>query len=200
MIFALSSAAFWHFSVIAGMGAMIVFDLWCLLTRAMGIIIFDWGLLGRWLQGRFSGRKSVCTGCRVPHRARQKASPVHIFCMSGCGRSYQAQWIENSLGWLTHCALAVAVSALLPLIWGLDYLAHPTLAPALLVGFCLPSVIGQMYTLPAIIRAVARGQHKAPVQLHALMLVGNFIFAVTLFGVARDGVLLLHPALLQASI
>lgn len=188
MIALLSSAGFWHFTLISSLGALIVFDLWCFLTRAMGIVIFDWSLTGRWLIGKFSGRRHVCDGCHMKFRHPPRASEFSLFCTSRCGASYRAGLWESLVGWLIHYGFVICLCALLPLLWGQRYLAHPTLAPTLLIGFCLPSIIGQIFTLPALCRAQPQ-QHLPPLcRLHVLMLVGNALFTMTLFASARDGV------------
>lgn len=41
---------------------------------------------------------------------------------------------ERAIGWTAHYAIGVTFAAALLAIWGLDWVRHPTIAPALIIG------------------------------------------------------------------
>jgi hypothetical protein len=99
-------------TVLTGVGATAVMDLWGLARkRWLGIPAADYGLVGRWLAYIPRGR--------LRHE-RIAASP--------------AVPNEHLIGWTAHYLIGIAFATLLPAIWGIDWLRHPTLAPALTVG------------------------------------------------------------------
>jgi len=98
--------------LLVGLGATAVTDLWALARKHLiGIAPPDFGLLGRWLAGMTRGR------LRHPSIA---AAPA----VRG----------ERLLGWLAHYLIGIAFAGVLLGIWGIEWLRHPTLLPALLVG------------------------------------------------------------------
>ncbi len=98
--------------LITGLGATALMDLWGVVRRPLlGIPAPDYGLVGRWLaymgQGRFS------------HDSIAKAPP-----MQG----------ERLIGWTAHYLTGIAFAGVLIGIWGLAWIRHPTVGPALIVG------------------------------------------------------------------
>lgn len=99
-------------TVLTGVGATAVMDLWALARRRMfGIPPPNYGLVGRWLahmpQGRFQ------------HDSIASAKPVHG---------------ERAIGWAAHYLIGIAFAAILPAIWGLAWFQQPAPGPALMVG------------------------------------------------------------------
>src|SRR5262245_47577539 len=94
-----------------GAGATAVMDAWLAALARMGVRTLDMALIGRWLGHLARGR--------VAHEAIAKASPVPR---------------ERALGWLAHYGVGVAFAMLLVAATGADWLAQPTLVPALAVG------------------------------------------------------------------
>ncbi|MFO1469825.1 MAG: DUF2938 domain-containing protein [Turneriella sp.] len=99
-------------SVAIGLGATLAMDMWRLaLQKFFGVNSLDLALLGRWVGHLFRGR--------FTHRPIGKSEQI-----SG----------ETALGWLSHYAIGLTFAGLLPVIWGSDWLAAPSLFPALAVG------------------------------------------------------------------
>lgn len=98
--------------LLLGIGATAVTDLWALARkRLLGIAPPDFGLVGRWLAGMTRGR--------LRHESIAAAPAVRG---------------ERLLGWTAHYLVGIAFAGALLGIWGLVWIRHPTLAPALLVG------------------------------------------------------------------
>ena len=102
----------WICTVLIGIGATLAMDAWGVLRRRLfGVPAPDYALVGRWLGHMPGGR------FRHDSIARSRA-------VRG----------ERMLGWSMHYLTGVLFAALVPLVWGLAWLRHPTPGPALLVG------------------------------------------------------------------
>lgn len=100
------------YSVVTGVGATAVMDLWGVArSRLLGIPALNYALVGRWLaymaRGQFRHERIAAT---VPLRG------------------------EGLIGWTAHYLIGIGFAAVLLGIWGLDWVRHPTLGPALAVG------------------------------------------------------------------
>src|SRR5262245_1274597 len=104
-----------EFAVIAlvlGVGATVVIDVWAIVRwRLFNVAVPDYGLVGRWLGHMPRGR--------FRHERIAVAAPVRG---------------ERALGWIAHYAIGVAFAALLLMTQGREWIDHPTLGPALIVG------------------------------------------------------------------
>ena len=99
-------------AVLLGAGATLVMDVAAIARRRwFGTPAADWGLVGRWLGHMTRGR--------FRHEAIAAAPPLRG---------------ERTIGWIAHYVTGIAYAALLLALRGLDWLAHPTLLPALAVG------------------------------------------------------------------
>ncbi|MEJ0085034.1 MAG: DUF2938 domain-containing protein [Pseudomonadota bacterium] len=99
-------------TVFLGLFATALTDLWALARkRALGIAAPDFGLVGRWMAHLARGR--------FRHERIAATAPVRG---------------ERLIGWTAHYLIGVAFAALLPALWGVQWLEHPALAPALIVG------------------------------------------------------------------
>jgi hypothetical protein len=99
-------------TVFIGLFATATTDLWAIVReRVFGIPQPDFGMVGRWI-GHF-------TRGRFRHERIAAAAPV-----AG----------ERLVGWTAHYFVGVCFAALLPASRGSEWLDHPTLLPALLVG------------------------------------------------------------------
>jgi hypothetical protein len=99
-------------TIAVGVLATLLMDLWSIARRRLfGVPPPNFALVGRWIAHMGDGR--------FRHDAIAKAAPARQ---------------ERSIGWAAHYVIGVAFAALLPLIWGVQWLHHPTLAPALIVG------------------------------------------------------------------
>lgn len=101
------------YSIVIGVGATVLIDLWALaLTRSFGIPSMNWALVGRWIGHMPAGR--------FVHDGIGKSTPING---------------ETAIGWIAHYAIGVAFAGVLLAIWGLDWARAPALFPALIVGW-----------------------------------------------------------------
>ena len=99
-------------TLIIGIGATVVTDLWGIVRQWLfGIAPPNYGLVGRWIAYMPRGR--------FRHVAIAAAAPI-----GG----------ERLIGLSAHYLIGISFAALLIGIWGLDWVRHPTLGPALAVG------------------------------------------------------------------
>jgi hypothetical protein len=145
-------------TLIIGVGATVVMDLWGLARRPLfGIAPPDYGLVGRWLAHMAHGR--------FRHDAIARAPAV-----SG----------EKALGWIAHYLIGVAFAALLVALWGADWIRHPTPGPALLVGVATvaaPFLIMQ----PAMGAGIASRRTRRPGAARIQSLVTHAVFGLGLY-------------------
>ena len=98
--------------IFVGAGATLVTDIWAIVRkRAFGIPAPDYALVGRW----------------IAHMARGRFRHDRISASS-------AMRAERLIGWTTHYLVGIAFAGILLGIWGLAWMRHPTIGPALLVG------------------------------------------------------------------
>ena len=99
-------------TVLVGIGATALMDLWSLVRRCLlGVPPPDYGLVGRWIGHMRHGR--------FRHQAIGRAAAVRH---------------EAAIGWSAHYLIGIAYAALLPLLWGAAWWHAPTPGPALAVG------------------------------------------------------------------
>jgi DUF2938 family protein len=99
-------------SLLIGAGATVVMDLWAIARKQLfGIPSPNYGLVGRWLAHMPRGR--------FRHDSLAAALPARY---------------ESLIGWTAHYLIGIAFAALLLSIWGLAWVQHPTIGPALIVG------------------------------------------------------------------
>lgn len=145
-------------ALLVGSGATAVMDAWAFLQKKwFSVPSLDYRLVGRWLghipQGRFV------------HDGIGKAEPVAY---------------ETSLGWAAHYVIGMAFCAVLISIWGTDWLRHPTLPPALIVG--IGSIVAPFFILqPALGAGFAAGRTPKPWLSRFRSLVAHTSFAVGLY-------------------
>lgn len=103
---------FFLYAVLIGAGATAVLDIWTFGRRwLLGSPALDYGLVGRWMAHMTRGR--------FRHRSIAAAAPVRG---------------ERLLGWGAHYLIGIVFAGLLIAVWGLDWVRHPTIGPALAVG------------------------------------------------------------------
>lgn len=98
-------------SIVIGVGATIVFDLWVKLLMKFGLPGSNWTLGGRWFAYIPRGKlvhDGIAASPSLPN--------------------------ETAIGWVMHYVTGIVFAAALLLIWGLDWARQPTLGPALIVG------------------------------------------------------------------
>lgn len=98
--------------VLIGIGATLCIDLWALLLRkAFDVRSLDYCLLGRWVLHMPQGR--------IKHERIASSPPKAHEC---------------PIGWMAHYSIGVAFAALFLALMPDEWLARPTLLPALLFG------------------------------------------------------------------
>lgn len=145
-------------SLVIGIGATALFDLWGLALHVVfGLPAPAWGMGGRWFSHVARGR--------VWHDDIGKATPV-----AG----------EAAIGWLGHYAVGVVYAAALLAIWGPEWAAAPTLAPALIVGVVTISA-GSFLMSPGMGGGIASARAPNPWKSRGLGLAAHVVFGLGLY-------------------
>jgi hypothetical protein len=154
--------------IIIGIGATIVFDLWLLLLKRMGVKTMNMAFIGRWAghlaQGRFA------------HDSITAAPAV-----SG----------EHALGWLVHYATGVAFAGALVVVAGQGWLHAPSIGPALAVG--IATVGAPLFVMqPSMGLGVASSKTPTPlknclrsVANHTVFGLGLYLSALLIKGISQ---------------
>ncbi|SFG84326.1 Protein of unknown function [Duganella sp. CF458] len=143
--------------IIIGIGATIVFDLWLVLLKRMGVKTMNMAFIGRWAghlaQGRFA-HDSIA------------ASPA----VSG----------EHALGWLVHYATGVAFAGALVAVAGQGWLHAPSIGPALAVG--MATVGAPLFVMqPSMGLGVASSKTPTPLKNCLRSLANHTVFGLGLY-------------------
>jgi hypothetical protein len=146
------------YAVLVGAGATAVIDAWALGRKWLrGTALPDYGLVGRWVahlaRGRFR-HDSIASAPRVRG--------------------------ERAIGWTAHYLIGIAFASMLLAVWGLDWVRHPTLAPALIVG--IGSVAAPYLILqPGMGAGIAASRTPNPAAARLRSLVTHAVFGVGLY-------------------
>ncbi len=145
-------------SIVVGIGATLVQDLWNLfLNRAFGIPSLNLCLLGRWL-------------CYMP---------AGIFSHSSISAT-ASKPAECAVGAVAHYAIGVVFASLLVLLTSGEWLARPTMLPALLIG--IVTVIFPLFLMqPAFGLGVASSRTPNPTHARLKSLLSHLAFGVGLY-------------------
>jgi hypothetical protein len=145
-------------TVVVGVLATASTDLWSLARlRLLGIPLPDFGLVGRWI-GHFPRG-------RFRHERIAAAVPV-----AG----------ERLLGWTAHYLIGMSFAALMPAMWGAQWLERPTLAPPLIVGIATvaaPFLIMQ----PGMGAGFAASRTARPAAARIQSLITHIVFGLGLY-------------------
>ena len=145
-------------TLIAGVGATAIVDLWGIArTRLLSIPPPDYGLVGRWLAHMIHGR--------FRHDTIAASPPVYG---------------ERLIGWIAHYLIGVAFAAMLIGIWGLEWVKHPKLGPALIVGIgtaAAPFLVMQ----PGMGAGIASSRTRRPGAARLQSLITHAVFGVGLY-------------------
>jgi hypothetical protein len=140
-----------------GVGATVAMDLWNLfLKRAFSIPSLNYCLLGRWVRHMPGGT--------LMH-ANIAAAPQKPF--------------ECTTGWIAHYTIGVVFALVFVLASG-DWLARPTLPPALLFG--IATVVFPFFLMqPSLGLGIAASRTPNPTQARLKSLVTHAVFGVGLY-------------------
>lgn len=152
----------WLQVILVGIVATVVMDIWSWLQRnVLRIPSLDYGLIGRWVLSMFRGK--------WVHR------PIMVTpAIKG----------ETWLGWFLHYLIGVVFSVAHLLVFGIAWLAEPTLLPALLTALAtlvLPFFVIQ----PCLGFGMAASKTPAPWKARWLSLLTHSVYGVGLFIAAQ---------------
>lgn len=144
--------------IIIGIGATLAVDAWhFLLHIAIKLPLPNYSLLGRWIlympKGKFK-HATISDSKHIPG--------------------------EHITGWIVHYIVGIGLAALFTYIVPTNWLEQPTLAPALLYGFCtviLPLFIMQ----PAYGLGIAASKTSHPLQAITKSLATHIVFGFGLY-------------------
>jgi hypothetical protein len=141
-----------------GLGATLLMDLWSLLlNRALGAPLTNYCLVGRWFRHMPEGT--------FMHTSIANASPKHFEC---------------AVGWIAHYIIGVGYALVLVALVSADWLARPTLLPALLFGIgtvLVPFLVMQ----PSFGLGIAASRAPSPTQARLRSLMAHIVFGVGLY-------------------
>ena len=146
------------YAIVLGAGATLATDAWGLIRKRLtGVAPPDYGLVGRWIaympRGRFR-HEAIAASPRVAH--------------------------ERVIGWTAHYLIGIAFASVLLAIWGVEWVRHPTLAPALIVG--IASVVAPLLILqPGMGLGVAGSRTPNPNAVRVRSLVMHAVFGIGLY-------------------
>lgn len=153
----MSTTHFISASILIGVGATLVMDLWLFMLKRLGVPTLNFAMVGRW-----AGH--LCRGT-VHHQAIAKAPPV----------AGEAAW-----GWAIHYVVGIVFAGCLLMWAGEGWLTAPALWPALAVG--LGSVVAPLCILqPAMGAGLASSKTPTPLRNCLRSLVTHGVFGLGLY-------------------
>lgn len=148
-------------AIVIGVGATAGMDLWAaFLWRCCRVPSLDFALLGRWI-GHF--RRG-----RFRHAGIAQAPAIRY---------------ERIIGWSAHYTIGIVFAALLLAIWGVEWLARPTLLPPLIVSsatLVAPFLVMQ----PAMGAGIAASRTPRPNVARLRSVVTHTVYGVALYASA----------------
>ena len=141
-----------------GLGATLFMDLWALLlNRAFGTPTANYCLVGRWFRHMPEGT--------FAHKSIANSAPRRFEC---------------AVGWIAHYVIGVIYAIVLVGLVSADWLARPTLLPALLFGIgtvLIPFLVMQ----PSFGLGIAASRAPGPAQARLRSLMAHIAFGVGLY-------------------
>jgi hypothetical protein len=156
-------------AIVIGLAATLLMDLWNLfLLRTFRLPSLNYCLLGRWVR-------------HIPEGTLRHTSIASAPKKSG----------ECTVGWIAHYSIGVMLALGFVILVSADWLAQPTLLPALLYG--ISTVVFPFFILqPSLGLGVASSRTSNPTQARLKSVVTHTIFGLGLY-VAGLGVSYLLP-------
>jgi Protein of unknown function (DUF2938) len=144
--------------IAVGLGATLLMDSWNLfLKRAFGVPSLNYCLLGRWVRHLTDGR--------LRHASIAAAPPKPLEC---------------PVGWMAHYAIGVVLALALVILTEGEWLARPTLLPALVYG--IATVVFPFFILqPSLGLGVASSRTARPARARLKSLATHTVFGVGLY-------------------
>jgi len=144
-------------AIAIGIGASLLMDLWNMfLKRVFNIPSLSYCLLGRWLR-------------HMPRTFRHAS-------IAGA----EQKPFECAAGWIAHYTIGVMFALMLLVFAGDDWLASPTLLPALLLGIC--TVVFPLFIMqPSLGLGIASSGTPNPTQARLKSLATHTVFGVGLY-------------------
>lgn len=144
--------------IFVGLGATLMMDIWALfLRRAFGISSLSFCLVGRWLGHMPAGEfrhASIAAAAKKP--------------------------AECTLGWLAHYLIGAVFSLMLVIATSGNWLARPSLLPAVLLGVC--TVVFPFFVMqPAFGLGIAAANTPKPAQARLKSLMTHAVFGIGLY-------------------
>lgn len=145
-------------AIATGFGATLVMDLWNLfLKRTFSIPSLNYCLLGRWLRHMPGG---------TFRHASITAAPQKSF--------------ECAAGWIAHYTIGVVFTLVFVVFISSDWLARPTLLPALLYG--IGTVVFPFFIMqPSLGLGIASSRTPNPTQARLKSLMTHTVFGIGLY-------------------
>jgi hypothetical protein len=145
-------------AIAIGVGATLVMDLWNLfLKRTFSIPFLNYCLLGRWLRHMPRGTLRHASITAAPHKRH-----------------------ECTVGWIAHYTIGVGLALGFVGLTSGDWLARPTLLPALLYG--IGTVVFPFFIMqPSFGLGIASSRTPNPTQARLKSLVTHSVFGVGLY-------------------
>lgn len=141
-----------------GVGASLVMDLWNLFLKStFNIQSLNYCLLGRWI-------------CHVPRGTIRHAN---------IGTAVRRPF-ECTVGWMAHYAIGVAFAFMFLLVAPTEWLARPTVQPAMLFG--IATVVFPFFVLqPSLGLGIAASRTPSPTKARLKSLVTHTVFGLGLY-------------------
>jgi hypothetical protein len=146
------------FTLIIGIGATAMMDLWAIARKSLfGIAPPNYGLVGRWIAHMTRGR--------FRHESIAASSRMHG---------------EHIIGWTAHYLIGIAFAALLIGIWGVEWVRYPTIIPAIVIG--IGTVAAPFFLMqPGMGAGIAASRTPHPAAARLQSLITHAVFGLGLY-------------------
>ncbi|WP_422841702.1 DUF2938 domain-containing protein [Achromobacter xylosoxidans] len=145
-------------SVVIGIGATLVYDLWGYVLRtAFDLPGSNWAMAGRWFMHMTQGQF------------------VHVNIRDAAPMPY-----ETAVGWTMHYLVGIVYAGALLAIFGMGWAQSPRFMPALIVGL-VTITAGWLVMAPAMGAGIASANAANVTVVRAVQLAGHAMFGVGLY-------------------